>query len=153
MKTEFTQEEKRLLIIHYAVDAEFQRRVKNVPPGTTEGWHPINDMTYRVLWRAIDDILTQSGAFGPISSETLGATLSAEPDVVTMLNSSNMLAQNELTELLQVIKDHDTARAQQHSQVALDLLQRFLEVRLALLPGAAALDCFPRQCSVRSAME
>ena len=115
MKTEFTQEEKRLLIIHYAVDEEFQRRVKNVPPGTTEGWHPIHEMPYRVLRRAIDDVLTQSGSFGPISSEALEATVSSAPDAVSMLNSSNMIARNELTELLQVIKDHDIGICQQGS--------------------------------------
>ncbi len=86
MKTEFPLEEKRLLLVHFAVDEKFQRRVKSVPPGTVDGWHPIQELPYRVLWRAIDGVLDKSGAIGPISSETLWATVSGDPDAASILD-------------------------------------------------------------------
>lgn len=131
MITEFTQPEKRLLLIFFALEPAFQRKVKSVPP-SVDGWHPIHESPYRVMWRAISSILDKSGQFGPILPELIMAEMSADPDAAPILNSGNMLALNEVNNILETIQVYSLAALSTHLKCVLEILQRFFDVRLAL---------------------
>ena len=137
MLIDFTQGEKRLLIVFFALDPAFQQKVKSVPPAL-DGWNPVQERPYRVLWKAIDAILTESGKFGPIIPEMIMAKLSTDPDAIPILNSGDLLSLNEINSILGTIGVYKLAALQCHLGCVLQILQRFFDVRMAL---AAANQC------------
>ena len=131
MQIEFTQPEKRLLLVFFALETGFQQKVKKVPCAV-DGWHPIQERSYRTLWKAIDSILTKSGNYGPLSADMILAEMSADPEAIPILNSGDMVSYQEVYAILQTITSYNHALLGIHVKPVLDLLQRFLDVRLAL---------------------
>jgi len=145
MNTEFEQPDLRLLCLHFATDEAFQQHILDVPPETEKGWHPIHEMPYLLIWRAIDNILTSAGKPGRVNSTAIRSRMSADPNATPVLNSGNMLALNEVNHILNTIDSYAVNGGHQQAVV---VLKRWLHVRIALAAANKFQgDSMPEQAS------
>ena len=126
MNTNFTEEEKRLLVLHFATDPEFQQHVLDGPPGIAASWNIAAEIPQQLVWKTIDSIIDSEGP-GRINSVALAARMSADPLWPSI--RTNAYDQNQIQNLLFLIDGFDPSRS--HVQ-AMTTLQRFLDVRIAL---------------------
>ncbi len=130
MNTEFNQSEKQLLVLYYALQEDFQRKVKSIPTAG-EGWDPIQEIPYKMVWDAVTQVLTESGKFGPVPWGMIQAKLLAAPNASDIFARVTPITQ-EIQTLVTVIANHDVPKMATHVKSVLGLFQRFLDVRIAL---------------------
>lgn len=135
MNHEFTDVEKRLLLIFFAISAGFQRRVMGLPD-TVDGWNMVTELPQRLLWKAIHTVLSQTKTYGPIPVEMIQTALSNDQDAMQALGAGNIAVSGELNVVLTGIRNYDLSRVETHLKFPLEVFQRFCEVRLALAKAA-----------------
>lgn len=132
-----TNEEKRLLVIYFALSTEIQKRVTYLGrDALINAWDPAQEIACRTLWQAISDTLAVSGTFGPVSADVILARMSQMPEAQVMQQAAGSPMVMDITMMLDSIRLYDVNRAVGHVPAVMQVLQRFVEYRLAVEPSA-----------------
>ncbi|MFA5525194.1 MAG: hypothetical protein WC992_00015 [Acholeplasmataceae bacterium] len=134
MNGDLSIDQKRLLVIYYALDETVQRRVAgHAAEEVLSGWNPASEMPYRLAWEAIQGVLAASGAFGPLDVDMWWAQLGRLPVAQQASQLPHSPVFQELGVLYTMLRRrYDSVRMQSHSNYVLQLFQEFLEYRVVM---------------------